>query len=80
MTHPRGAAAAPFDADSLEMLHVEQELASQGIEAGWDPFRPGEGFEGFYGNASWPRPLHMLVRDADLPRAQEILRALESGM
>lgn len=79
MTHPMGAGTSPVDAAALEMLHVESELVAKGIEVGWDPFRPGEGFQGFFGNVAWPRPLHMLVQRADLAEAQEIIRALHSA-
>jgi hypothetical protein len=78
MTDSTGAASGPISPDGLQMLRVESELAAEGIQVGWDPFRPGEGFQGFYVNVAWPRPLHLLVKDSDLPRATEILQSLQA--
>lgn len=75
-THPAGAAVGPIDAAGMDMLRLEQELTAAGIPVGWDPFRPGEGFQSFYMNVAWPRPLRMLVREQDLEAAREI----ESGV
>lgn len=52
MTDSVAAAAGPLGADTMFMLRLEQELQAQDIEVAWDPFRPGEGFQGFYANLS----------------------------
>lgn len=66
MTDTAAASAGGLSPRALTMLEVEAELTAKGIPVGWDPYRPGEGFEGFHLSFAFPRPLHMLVRESGL--------------
>ena len=61
----------PIDPGGLDLLFLEGELISQGIEAAFDPFRPGEG--GGYTKGA-QQPVRLLVKEADLDRARQIAR------
>ena len=64
-----------MDHETVGLLLLETELGAEGIEALFDPCRPGE-------DAGWPLsaspPVRLLVRAADLARANEIADALDA--
>jgi len=73
--HLVNTAWVPLDTQSLQLLALESELDTAGIECAFDPFRPGEG--GSY-TRTVAQPVRLLVKQPDLDRAQEIAAALES--
>jgi hypothetical protein len=79
MTHPTIASTGGFDAYSADMLRVASELEASGIEVGWDPFPPGQGYASVFDKFASVRPLTPLVKQSDLARAHRILEDLESG-
>ncbi len=72
--HIMNPSLLPIDGVSVVLLALEAELHKHGIEAGFDPSRPGEAL-------SWTRsvaqPFRLLVKQADFAQAQEIALALE---
>jgi len=74
MEHLLPVAWVPIDGVGAEMLFVESELLSSGIEVAFDPRRPGEGFYS-YGMA---QPLRLMVKECDLVKVTEILQDISS--
>ncbi len=70
--HVMNTAWVQLDDGCLELLALESELTAQHIESGFDPFRPGEG--GGY-TRTLEQPIRLMVRETDLPRAQQIAAA-----
>ena len=68
--HRLFAGWVPIDAGGLELLLFEALLGDEGIEAEFDPFRPGEG-GGFTRDCD--QPLRLMVRTGDLERARSLV-------
>jgi len=59
-----------IDGDGAELLFLEAALKQEGIDAAFDPFRPGEA-GGFTRDCA--QPVRLMVRQSDLDRAREIV-------
>ena len=61
---------ALVDPEAMDLRYLEQALRDEGIDAGFDPFPPGEGDAVF--TASYQQPIRLMVRASDVERAREI--------
>ena len=67
--HLMDTAWVSLDGESVALLAFENELKGQGIEACFDPFRPGEG--GSY-TRTLAQPLRLLVKEENAELARQI--------
>ena len=70
--HVSARFGAPLDTDGMELVFLEQILLDAGIDAAFDPYRPGEG--GVLFTQMPTQPVRLMVKSADLERAQAIAR------
>ena len=70
--------SAPIGDEGLELTYLGQVLLDAGIEAAFEPFRPGEG--GTLYAPNFAQPVRLMVHRSDLDRAMVVARdALSSG-
>jgi hypothetical protein len=74
--HLLSLGSAPIDGTGVELLYFEALLRDNGIDAAFDPFRPGEG-GGFTRN--FLQPVRLLVKACDLERAQALVAEVEQA-
>jgi hypothetical protein len=56
----------------MDLVFLEQVLLDEGIDAAFDPYRPGEG--GVLYAAMPAQPVRLMVKAVDLERAQALAR------
>ena len=70
MQHTNHELSGQLDSAALDLIFVEQVLLDAGIDAGFDPYRPGDiGFRG-----EWGYPVRLVVPRRDLERATKLAR------
>lgn len=70
--HMSSQIGAPLDPGGMELIFLEQVLLDAGIDAGFVPFRAGEG--GVLYTQTVAQPVRLMVKSADLKRAQVLAR------
>ena len=69
------ALGGEFGDDALAILELEAQLAEQGLDAAFDPARPGDGAS-YTRSIGTARPVRLLVREDEADRARQVAREL----